>query len=97
MAKVDFKNLRVQATIEGDPIIVDTRKELGNLVWGAARDIAVSDFGKEIYFSDGPTEVGEETAKEILSILDMSSASAHLRRALIEALTPKRLPAKKGK
>lgn len=34
MAKVDFKNLRVQATIEGDPIIVDTRKELGNLVWG---------------------------------------------------------------
>ena len=62
MAKVDFKNLRVQATIEGDPIIVDTRKELGNLVWGAARDIAVSDFGKEIYFSDGPTEVGEETA-----------------------------------
>ena len=89
MAKVDFKNLRVQATIEGDPIIVDTRKELGNLVWGAARDIAVSDFGKEIYFSDGPTEVGEETA--------MSSASAPLRRALIEALTPKRLPAKKGK
>ena len=57
MAKVDFKNLRVQATIEGDPIIVDTRKELGNLVWGAARDIAVSDFGKEIYFSDGPIEV----------------------------------------
>ncbi|MEO3211677.1 hypothetical protein [Parabacteroides distasonis] len=97
MAKVDFKNLRVQAKIEGDPIIVDTRKELGNLVWGAARDIAVSDFGKEIYFSDGPIEVGEETAKEILSILDISSASAPLRRALIEALTPKRLPAKKGK
>lgn len=97
MAKVDFKNLRVQATIEGDPIVVDTRKELGNLVWGAARDIAVSDFGKEIYFSDGPIEVGEETAKEILSILDMSSASAPLRRALTEALTSKRLPAKKGK
>lgn len=99
MAKVDFKNLRVQATIEGDPIVVDTRKELGNLVWGAARDIAVSDFGKEIYFSDGPIEVGGETAKEILSILDISSASisAPLRRALIEVLTPKRLPAKKGK
>lgn len=42
---------------------------------GGGRDIAVSDFGKEIYFSDGPIEVGEETAKEILSILDMSSAS----------------------
>ena len=83
--------------LPGALFIVDTRKELGNLVWGAARDIAVSDFGKEIYFSDGPIEVGGETAKEILSILDISSASAPLRRALIEALTPKRLPAKKGK
>lgn len=94
MEKVDFKNLRVQATIEGDPIIVDTRKELGNLVWGAARDIAVSDFGKEIYFSDGPIEVSEGIAKEILSIIDMSSASAPMKRALIEALPPNNRPAK---
>lgn len=94
---MDFKNLKVQATIEGDPIIVDTRKELGNLVWGAARDIAVSDFGKEIYFSDGPIEVSEETAKEILSIIDLSNASAPMKRALKGSLMSKKLPAKNGK
>ena len=49
--KVDFSKVSINATVEGDPVVIDLTKEVGNLVYGRTADIAVSDFGKKIYYS----------------------------------------------
>ena len=46
--KVDFSKVSINATVEGDPVVIDLAKEVGNLVYGRTADIAVSDFGKKI-------------------------------------------------
>ena len=46
--KVDFSKVSINATVEGDPVVIDLTKEVGNLVYGRTADIAVSDFGKKI-------------------------------------------------
>lgn len=88
--KIDFSKVEVQMTVEGDPMVVDFRKGLGNFIWANSRDIVVSDFGKEIYYSEGPITVHEITAKEILSILETSTATAPAKRALTQLLILKK-------
>ena len=44
--KVDFSKVSINATVEGDPVVIDLTKEVGNLVYGRTADIAVSDFGR---------------------------------------------------
>ena len=39
--KVDFSKVSINATVEGDPVVIDLTKEVGNLVYGrtAFRDL----------------------------------------------------------
>ena len=55
--KVDFSKVSINATVEGDPVVIDLTKEVGNLVYGRTADIAVSDFGKKIYYSKESIDV----------------------------------------
>lgn len=46
--KIDFSRVRIK-DIEGRLITVDLSKELGNMMYCGAKDIAVADLGHEIY------------------------------------------------
>lgn len=58
--KVDFGKVSVQLSFEGEPEIMDVRKGLGNAIRAATGDIAMNDFAREIYYSEGAIEVPEE-------------------------------------
>ena len=57
---VDFSKVSVQLTFEGDPKELDFRKPLGNDIRQASGDIALDEFARKVYFSEGPVEVPEE-------------------------------------
>ena len=63
--KVDFSKVSINATVEGDPVVIDLTKEVGNLVYGRTADIAVSDFGKKIYYSKEAIDVPRPMAESI--------------------------------
>lgn len=54
---VDFSKVSLQMTFEGDPQVVDIRKPLGNAIRAAAGDIALDEFARKVYFSEGEVEV----------------------------------------
>jgi len=86
--KVDFSKVSINATAEGDPVVIDLTKEVGNLVYGRTADIAVSDFGKKIYYSKEAIDVPRPMAESIKIIMG-SSLIAPLKNAMNELLTPK--------
>lgn len=57
---VDFSKVSVQLTFEGEPKILDMRKPLGNAIRQASGDIALDEFARKVYFSEGHVEVPEE-------------------------------------
>ncbi len=67
--KVDFSKVSINATVEGDPVVIDLTKEVGNLVYGRTADIAVSDFGKKIYYSKEAIDVPRPMAESIKEII----------------------------
>ena len=85
--KVDFSKVSINATVEGDPVVIDLTKEVGNLVYGRTADIAVSDFGKKIYKE--AIDVPRPMAESIKEIIMGSSFIAPLKNAMNELLTPK--------
>ena len=87
--KVDFSKISIKPTVEGEPVVLDLTKEVGNLVYGRTSDIAVSDFGKKIYYSKGSIEVSEGMGKSISGIVRDSSYVAPVKCVLLELLTPK--------
>ena len=87
--KVDFSKVSINATVEGDPVVIDLTKEVGNLVYGRTADIAVSDFGKKIYYSKEAIDVPRPMAESIKEIIMGSSFIAPLKNAMNELLTPK--------
>lgn len=58
--KVDFGKVSVQLSFEGEHKIMDIRKGLGNAIRTTTGDIAMNDFAREIYYSEGAIEVPEE-------------------------------------
>lgn len=68
MKKVDFSKLKVQLTFEGEPVEIDFRKVLGNLIHQKTPDIGLDTFARTIYFSDGEVEVPDEYIDQILWI-----------------------------
>ena len=42
--KVDFSKVSINATVEGDPVVIDLTKEVGNLVYGRTADIRFKTF-----------------------------------------------------
>ena len=58
-------------------------------VYGRTADIAVSDFGKKIYYSKEAIDVPRPMAESIKEIIMGSSFIAPLKNAMNELLTPK--------
>lgn len=86
--EVDFRKVKVQMSIEGDPSIIDLAKEMGNHLFSKSGDIELSDFGKEIYYK-GEVDIPESYIKPILALVDDSRWVAPVKRSLIELLTAK--------
>lgn len=66
---VDFGKISVQLTFEGAPKELDMRKPLGNAIRQASGDIALDDFARKVYFSEGAVEVPAEYAPFILHVV----------------------------
>lgn len=66
---VDFSKVSVQLTFEGDPKELDFRKSLGNAIRQTSGDIALDEFARKVYFSEGHVEVPTEYASFILRIV----------------------------
>lgn len=66
---VDFGKISVQLTFEGDPKELDMRKPLGNAIRQASGDIALDDFARKVYFSEGAVEVPAEYVPFILHVV----------------------------
>lgn len=72
MKRVDFSKLKVQLTFEGEPVEIDFRKVLGNLIHQKTPDIGLDTFARKIYFSEGEIEVPDEYIDQILWIASQS-------------------------
>lgn len=85
MKKVDFSKVEVQLTFEGEPVEIDFRKVLGNLIHQNTPDIGLDTFARTIYFSDGEVEVPDEYIEPILRIAG-NSLNVPAQNALNELL-----------
>lgn len=90
--KVDFTKISVQLTVEGNPSVADLTKMVGNEVYGRTADIAVSDFGKKIYYSKGAIDVPNDMARAILLIVKESSFIVPVKNAINQLLTQENKP-----
>lgn len=86
--KVNFKNVKVQMTFEGEAISIDLRKDLGNAIRRNTADIGMDETARQIYFSDGEIEIPDEHANDIVAIASKSFI-VPIQQALKELLTNK--------
>lgn len=94
--KVDFSKVSIQTTVEGDPVVVDFKKDLGNLVYSRATDVALSDLGKEIYYK-GVVDVPSELIHPLNEIISISPLVYPAKKALFDLLIEKENGTKKTK
>lgn len=66
---VDFSKVSVQLKFEGAPDVIDFRKPLGNAIRQSSGDIALDEFARKVYFSEGEVEVPTEYAPFILHVV----------------------------
>lgn len=85
MKRVDFSKVEVQLTFEGEPVEIDFRKVLGNLIHQNTPDIGLDTFARTIYFSEGEIEVPDEYIEPILRIAG-NSLNVPAQNALIGIL-----------
>ena len=81
--KIDFSNIQITG-IEGEKIVVDVSKEIGNMLWCEARDIAIADLGHDIYHKKG-VELTREQAQILKGYIE-GNFKAILKRVLIPML-----------
>ena len=81
--KIDFSNIMIE-DIEGNKVSVDVSKELGNMMYLGATDIAVADLGREIYHKK-EVELTKEQAKFVRGYVD-TKFKAILKRTLLPML-----------
>lgn len=86
MKQVDFGNVKVQLTFEGNPVEFNMRKVIGNMIRQNTNDIGLDEFARKVYFSDGPVEIPDEYIKPILGIVKLSM-TVPAQKALNELLT----------
>lgn len=80
--KINFKKLKVQFFIEGEEIETDARKEVGNILFRAS-DVALSDLGKTIYYSEEEIEIPQQLVNPMLQmIFESSTLIAPAKRAI---------------
>lgn len=86
MKKINFKEIAVQTTIEGDVEVFDFRKVLGNILYRGS-DIELSDFGKKVYYSEEELEIPSNLIDAIIQMIIPSSLIAPAKNALIKLLS----------
>ena len=85
--KVDFSKIQVK-DIEGNEVTLDVSKELGNMIYLNAKDIAVSDLGREIYHKK-EVDLTEEQAKIVAEFAD-NGFKAFVKREILALLEPEK-------
>ena len=68
MVKINFKDLLIQYDIEGEKVVVDSRKHVGNTIY-RSNDVALADFGRVIYYSEGEVEIPANLTTGALNLL----------------------------
>ncbi len=81
--KIDFANIKIK-DIEDNDVIVDVSKELGNMMYLNAQDIAVADLGREIYHKK-EVELTPEQAKQVRDYVERNF-KAILKMSLLPML-----------
>lgn len=81
--KIDFSKVQV-TDIEGQPMTVDVSKELGNMMYLNAQDIAVADLGHEIYHKK-EVDLSKEQAATVKAFVEQGF-KAFVKRHLIPIL-----------
>lgn len=66
---IDFGKVMVQHTFEGEPLVVDMRKQLGNKIHQTTGDIGFDDLARTIYFSEGEIEVPAEYVEQLKQVV----------------------------
>lgn len=89
--KIDFSKIMIE-DIEGNEIAVDVSKQLGNMMYVNAQDIAVADLGREIYHKK-EVELNEVQAKQIRPFVE-GGFKAILKRVLLPMLDAKECESK---
>lgn len=59
MTKINFKKIIIR-DIEGNEVVADFQKQLGNQLYMQGRDIEECELGKRIYFANGEVELSEK-------------------------------------
>jgi len=81
--KIDFSKVQIK-DIEGNAQTVDISKELGNMMYLNAQDIAVADLGHDIYHKK-EVELNKEQAQNVKVFVEQGF-KAILKRELIPIL-----------
>lgn len=81
--EIDFRNVEVK-DIEGNPVTVDLSKELGNMMYLNAQDIADADLGHDIYHK-GKVELNKEQASIVKGYID-KGFKAIVKRVMMPVL-----------
>lgn len=89
--KIDFSKIMIE-DIEGNEIAVDVSKQLGNMMYVNAQDIAVADLGREIYHKK-EVELNDVQAKQIRPFVE-GGFKAILKRVLLPMLDAKECESK---
>lgn len=80
MTKINFKKIMIR-DIEGNEIVADFQKQLGNQLYMQGRDIEECELGKRIYFADGEVELSE---KECAMVRMAVQGYSYIARSAIE-------------
>lgn len=81
--KIDFSRVQIK-DIEGQTVTADISKELGNMMYLGAKDIAVADLGHDIYHKK-EVELNKEQAQVVKAYVE-EGFKAIVKRELIPLL-----------
>lgn len=85
---IDFGKVMIQHTFEGEPVMVDMRKQIGNKIHQTTGDIGFDDLARAIYFSEGEVEIPQEYIEPLKQLIK-DSYLASVQRVFNELLTIK--------
>jgi len=75
--------LSVQTELEGEPVKIDVRKDIGNFIYQNSRDLGALELARKIYFSDGEVEIPQREIDALKSLIEESKITLPLRIALL--------------
>jgi hypothetical protein len=81
--KANFKELPVQLELDGKPVKMDVRKDIGNFIYQNSRDLDALELAQKIYRSDGEIELTQTEVTTITGLIEESRITLPLRLALL--------------